>query len=195
MIQQDDFLPILILNEMKRRIESLNIRSWDRSNNPNENRASVQHAIEHWFVYNGSQYSEHTDPLDFEHDTEPTQDREMEFLSFVKIINPANDYTPALQLHESIMRAINRFTPDVKIDGLKSPLMLKSDTLLPPRGDETTFRYQAVYKIITTVKTAPSDYTFQDFTGVNASVYRSDIGAVGSQDSAKDAEIKVTLGV
>jgi hypothetical protein len=181
-----------VLEAMVRRIADLKIQSWDRSSSPHENNLGVRHKLEHWFAYLGSSYS---DPIEEEEpltSIQLNQERIMQFASFVKVVNVQNDSKPARKLHQIIMWALNGYLPTISVDGLKSPILLKSDSLLPPTSEETTFRYQAIYHVTTGSGKFPNSFDTVKVNGVNIGVYVSEIEDVGNPDtSIKDVDILV----
>ena len=156
--------------------------SFDRSNSPHENNFNVRHRFEHWIAYTGSTSIEQSDGFDDFGDPVAIKVRDLEFASFVRVTDLKNDHKRALKLHLLVMSLLQGFIPDIKKDGLKSSLEFKSDTLLAPRADETTFRYQALYSIKIEANTTGIWQEPNQIRQVIVDLYNSDIGHIADPE-------------
>lgn len=182
-------IPIAIHDAMLQRLASVSERSRDRSDNPAEDPTLVRTKFEHWVAYTGSTYD---DTIENGIDVRYSQDREMEFASYVRVQDLRRDHRSALELHETIMTLLNGWRPD--LDGIivRSPLRLKSDTLLPPRGEDSTFRYQALYRI--NVEATPLyEEGFLIPSKIAAALWRSPVDEVGNQNESSLFSISVVV--
>jgi hypothetical protein len=169
---------VIHLTESLQQISRERFKSIDRSSNPHENDLHVRQKFEHWVAYTGSNYDDATQGYDEFGDPILVQSRELEFASYVRVESLQNDHRPALVLHQQIMALLNGFNPTTALEGIRSPLTIKSDTLLSPRGSESTFRYQALYKL-ETIALSVSDLRDPIYVqSAIVDVYRSDINYV-----------------
>lgn len=190
-----DILDALI-TKVSLAIQTANVDAWDKSGNPSEENVTAKHKYEYWLAYTRSIYSEGIPGYDIAGNTVVSQVRELEFASFVTVIDLRNNHRSALALHQLIINTLNGALPSVvlngvALEGIKSPLIIKSDQLLAPRGTVLTFRYEALYKISTDSIVVTDNGGLEIFTGVNADIWKSDADHVSDNAySILDAHLK-----
>jgi len=177
-------------------VQTANVDAWDKSGNPSEENVTARHKYEYWLAYTRSLYSDSVFGFDTAGNTLVSQTRELEFASFVTVIDLRNNHRSALALHQLIINTLNGALPTVllngiALEGIKTPLTIKSDQLLAPRGTMLTFRYEALYKISTNSIVVTDNGGAEIFTGVNADIWKSDADHVADINySILDAHLK-----